>query len=239
MKKTLFSFLMIAITIVTQAQKTITDANAEKRNVSGFHAIEVGGGIDLYLSQGNEAVAVSASETKYRDRIKTEVVNGVLKIKYEHEKGLKISWTDSKMKLKAYVSSKDIDGLHAGGGSDVIVDGILKLAKLDMAISGGADFTGKVDIGTLKASASGGSDINISGSAKTLDIMASGGSDVDGFGLVVENCNAKARGGSDISITATKELDVESSGGSDVHYKGSAVIRNIKSSGGGSVKKAS
>lgn len=239
MKKTVFAFIMIAMAVATQAQKTINDPNAEKRSVSGFHAIEVGGGIDLYLSQGNEAVAVSASETKYRDKIKTEVINGVLKIKYEYEKGLKISWNDSKMKLKAYVSCKDIDGLHAGGGSDVIVDGILKLAKLDLSISGGADFTGKVDIAILKANASGGSDINISGSAKTLDVKASGGSDVDGFELSAENCNAEASGGSDISITATKELNVESSGGSDVHYKGAAVIRNIKSSGGGSVKKAS
>ena len=57
--------------------------------------------------------------------------------------------------------------------------------------------------------------------------------------LPVEMCNADASGGSDITITATKELNVESSGGSDVHYKGSAVIRNIKSSGGGTVKKAS
>jgi len=32
---------------------------------------------------------------------------------------------------------------------------------------------------------------------------------------------------------------VESSGGSDIHYKGSAVIVNIRSSGGGTVKKAS
>ena len=68
------------------AQKTVNDPNAEKRNVSGYHAIEVGGGIDLYLSQGEEAVAVSASETKYRDRIKTEVKNGVLKIWYDHKK---------------------------------------------------------------------------------------------------------------------------------------------------------
>ena len=239
MKKIFSSLVLLALAASAICQKTINDPNAEKRSVSGFHAIEVGGGIDLYLSQGNEAVAVSASETKYRDKIKTEVVNGVLKIRYEHEKGLKISWTDNKMKLKAYVSFKELDGLNAGGGSDVIVDGTIRVAKLDLGISGGSDFTGKVDVGTLKAHASGGSDMDISGSAKTLDVKASGGSDIDGFNLTVENCKAEASGGSDISITATRELNVESSGGSDVHYKGAAVIRTNKSSGGSSVKKAS
>ena len=71
MKKLFFllSFTILALTVT--AQKVINDPNAEKRNVSGYHAISVSHGIDLYLSQGNESVAVSASETKYRDRIKT------------------------------------------------------------------------------------------------------------------------------------------------------------------------
>ena len=79
--KKIFTFMLLAILAFTAgAQKVVNDPNAEKREVKGFHAIEVGGGIDLYLSQGNEAVAVSASEAKFRERIKTEVVNGVLKM---------------------------------------------------------------------------------------------------------------------------------------------------------------
>ena len=221
------------------AQKTINDPNAEKRNVSGFRAIEVGSGIDLHLSQGTEAVAVSAADTKYRDRIKTEVVKGVLKIEYEYDKGTKNNWTDSKMKLKAYVSIKDIEGLHARGGSDVFVDGTVKSSKIEINISGGSDFDGKVEAGTMTAHVSGGSDMKISGSAKSLRVNASGGSDFEGFGLIVDECNADASGGSDISITAMKEINVETSGGSDIHYKGAAVIRNVKTSGGGSIKKES
>jgi hypothetical protein len=239
MKKIINLVILAATFTIVTAQKTINDVNAEKRNVVGFHAIEVGGGIDLYLSQGDEAVAVSASETKYRDRITTEVVNGVLKIRYEYEKGLRINWTSSKMQLKAYVSVKELDKLNASGGSDVRVEGSLTFTKLALGVSGGSDFTGKVDVTDLKANASGGSDIHISGSAKTLDIDVSGGSDFKGFDLTVENCTVEASGGSDVSVTATKELNVESSGGSDVYYKGAAMIRNIKSSGGGSVKKTS
>jgi hypothetical protein len=241
MKKILLSFLLISTVITAISQQTINDPNAEKRNVSGFHAIEVGGGIDLYLSQGDEAVAVSASETRFRDKIITEVVNGVLKIRYEYEKGngLRISFSDTKKKLKAYVSYKELDKLHASGGSDVDVQGTLKASKLDLGLSGGSDFNGKVDVNDLNAGASGGSDLHISGSAKTINIDVSGGSDFKGFDLVTENCTVDASGGSDVSITANKELNVDASGGSDVHYKGTAVITKVKSSGGGSVKRSS
>jgi len=46
-------------------------------------AIQVSHAINLYLTQSNEeAVAVSAKDTKYRERIRTEVKDGVLKIWY-------------------------------------------------------------------------------------------------------------------------------------------------------------
>jgi len=237
--KKIFTLIIATLSItILFAQKTINDPNAEKRNVSGFHAIEVSNGIDLYLSQGNEAVAVSASETKYRDKIKTEVENGVLKIYYENEnRHISISWGNRK--LKAYVSAKTLDGLDGSGGSDIQIDGNFKSDKLSLQVSGGSDFDGKLEVNELKATASGGSDIDVSGSAKTLMIDASGGSDFKGSDFVVENCTIDASGGSDIYITVNKELNVDASGGSDVHYKGTGLIREIKNSGGGSVKKIS
>lgn len=235
--KKLFSLLLLTGLITTaSAQKTINDANAQKRNVPGFHAIEVGGGIDLYLSQGDEAVAVSASKDEYRDKIKTEVKNGVLKIWYEWSSNLRMDWGNRK--LKAYVSAKDLDGLHASGGSDVYVDGSFKAAKLDMEISGGSDFKGKIESDELNIHASGGSDVDISGKAARLTIEASGGSDFKGYDLSTDICNVEASGGSDVYITVNKELSAKASGGSDVHYKGNGLIRDINTSSG-SIKKVS
>src|SRR5688572_23588952 len=151
MKKLFSLFLFVAFAIAATAQKVINDANAEKRNVSGYHAIHVSGGIDLYLSQGDESVAVSASETKFRDHIKTEVENGILKIYVErNEKNnghIDIDW--GKRKMKAYVSFKSLDALHGSGGSDILVDGSIKVSTLAMHISGGTDSEGKVDLTDL------------------------------------------------------------------------------------------
>ena len=235
--KKLFSLLIVAGLITTaSAQKTINDANAQKRNVSGFHAIEVSGGIDLYLSQGEEAVAVTAAKTEYRDKIITEVKDGVLKIWFDWKNSSKFEWSNRKM--KAYVSFKNIDRLEGSGGSDINVDGSIKVAKLEMEISGGSDFDGKVETSELEIQASGGSDVRISGKATRLAIDASGGSDFKGYDLASDICNVEASGGSDVQVTVNKELSANASGGSDVYYKGTGLIRDLKTSSS-SIKKVS
>jgi len=237
MKRILLGAIMAILAMGTQAQdaKLINDKNAQVRQASGFHAIRVSNGIDLYLSQGTEAVAVSASEAQYRDRIMTVVENGVLKIylddKWSH-------WNWGNQKLKAYVSFSMLDGLHASGGSDIYTTGVIKSDKLDLTLSGGSDFKdAKVDINDMHIRQSGGSDVHISGRAGRLTVDASGGSDLHGYDLVTDFCNIEASGGSDATITVNKELNVDASGGSDIYYKGAAVIKELKTSGSGSVSR--
>src|SRR5438045_3707798 len=142
--KKLILLAIAAFTItVAFAQKTIHDPNVEVRNVTGFHAIEVSGGIDLYLSNGDEAVAVSAKDEKVKSRIKTEVVNGVLKKYYDWKEGLKIGLGRNES-MKAYVSYKSLQSIEISGGVDATVDGVLKAFSLSIRVSGGADFRGKV-----------------------------------------------------------------------------------------------
>jgi len=229
------TFLLAALTMMSllafAQNDVISDKNAEKRNVAGFHAIRISGGIDLYFSQGDEAVAVSAAEISDRDKIVTEVVNGVLKIYMDSH-----NWGGHRdRKLKAYVSCKVLDALEASGGSDIYIKDVLKGDKLNLTISGGSDLKGKFIIGSLAITQSGGSDTYISGSAAHLALVASGGSDFHGYDLLAEEGDIQASGGSDVQLTANKGLHVVASGGSDVNYKGAAVIRAQQSSGSSSI----
>ena len=125
------------------------------------------------MSQGEEAVAVSASKDEYRAKIVTEVKDGVLKIWFDWKSNMRIDWGNHK--LKAYVSVKNLDRLEGSGGSDIEIDGLIKTTKLDLESSGGSDFDGKIESDELKIQASGGSDVSISGKAARLTIDASGG----------------------------------------------------------------
>jgi hypothetical protein len=237
--KKFFSVVIITMVVFNLAAQStiINDANAEKRNVTpGFTAIKISSAIDLFLSQGGEeGVAVSASEEKYRNRIKTEVTDGVLKIWFE---GDPINWSmGSNKKLRAYVSIKTLKKLEASGASDVLITGTLNVDDMEMYFSGASDFKGAINASTLKIRISGASDMTVTGSAGTLNLTAGGASEFKGYDFAVDNCDATASGASDIKITVNKELNASASGASDIRIKGNGVIKKMSNSGASSVKK--
>jgi Putative auto-transporter adhesin, head GIN domain len=238
MKKLLLSFLVVAIAGTNVfAQKVINDVNVEKRTVSSFHGIEVSTGIELTLTEGStEEVAVSASTTEFRDKIVTEVKNGILKIHYETKTG-SVNKVKETKGLKAYVSYKTLDALDVNTGAEVKINGILKSSSLNLNANTGGLVNGEVDIATFKVSQNTGSKITLSGKVEKLEINGDTGSKFNGEGLSTSNCSAKVSTGAGIYITVQKELNVKANTGGFVKYKGEAGIRDIKTNTGGSVKR--
>lgn len=242
MKKIFFLVVGLAGFIVSRGQQVINDPNAVSRSLNGsFHAIRISDGIDLYLSQDDkEAVAVSAVKTEYRDAIRVEVENGVLKIWYDKKGGFKWWKGLGNQKMKAYVSFRQIDGLNASGASDVYVNGVIKAGQMNLVLSGASDFKeGRIEADVLKVDLSGASDARLGGRSGRLEVEASGASDFHGYDFVTDNCSANASGASSIQVTVNKELVVRASGASDVHFRGDASIRDLKSSGASSVSRRS
>lgn len=238
MKKIFLSLVVLSTMTVAMAQKDIVvDPNAEVRTVSGsYHAIKVSNGIDLFLSQSStEAIAVSASEDRFKEGIKTIVENGVLKIYYEGDRG----WSKNNRKMKVYVSFKSLDKIEGAGASDILVVGSISGESLTLNLSGASGFKGSVKLSSLKMDLSGASDIKIEGTATAVNIESSGASDVKGFDLVTEMCTAKASGASDINITVSKELNAHASGASDIYFKGTALIRDMQTSGSSNIARKS
>ena len=240
MKKLFVTVAALVFGVAVYCQK-INDPNAEVREAKNFHAISVSNAFDVFISQGNEeAVAVSASEQKYKDNIKVEVRDGVLKISFEKEGKFWRGWNGDKMKLKAYISFKTIDKLSASGACDIRVEGSINADNLVINLSGASDLKeGKINAKKLTADINGASAMNISGSAAELHIEASGASDFKGFDFVVDYCDVHASGASDINITVNKELSAHATGASDIRYKGTGLIRELKTSGASNVSKRS
>jgi hypothetical protein len=240
MKYVLSLILCAGLLTTLNAQNVVVnDANAEARNVTGFSSIKVSGGVDIYLSQGSaEGVAVSAREKSFADKIKTEVRDGVLVIYYEKENSWFGDNTPNK-RLKAYVTVKNLNKIHASGASDIVISGTLKVNELKLEMSGASDFKGSVVCDKLSIDNSGASDVNISGTAGNTKISLSGASDFKDFNFQTDYCEVHASGASDVKITVNKEITARASGASDIHFKGNAVITSMNSSGASSVKKRS
>ena len=238
MKKILFFLVLSVVLLNAAAQQTvINDPNVEVRTISGsFNEIKVSGGINIYLTQGNEeAIAVSANKEKYKQNIKTEVKGNTLHIFYDEPGGFQISLGNKEMKV--YVSFKSLQKIKASGASDIHVMGQVDVPSLNIELSGASDFHGAVKTTSLSVETEGASDIKISGTAQNASIDASGASDVKGYDLAVEVCKIKASGASNIAITVNQELNARATGASNIQYKGAAVIKEMNSSGASSINK--
>ncbi|MEO6453615.1 MAG: head GIN domain-containing protein [Ginsengibacter sp.] len=233
--KYIFLICLTIFSFNSFSQEIINDKNAELREVSSFDAIKVSGAIEVYLSQGSSsAVAVSASEERFRDKIKTEVVNNTLKIYYD---GDKLSWNMGNKKLKAYVSVIDVNSLEATGASTFKISGTISGNSLSVKLTGASDFTGDIKFSKLIADLTGASQIRLSGRVDNINIDASGASDVKGYDLSSNECSVNVTGASDVRITVNKEISAHATGASSVFYKGEAVMKNVRSSGASSIVK--
>lgn len=233
--------LVILFSAVFAFAQQINDENAEVREAKNFHGISVSNAFEVYLSQGNEeTVAVSASEQKFKERIKVEVKNGILRISFDNDKKFWKGFNGDRMKLKAYISFKSLDKINLSGASNLRLKGTLTGDNLSVHFSGASDWKeGEVNVKKLTVDMSGASRIDISGKAANMEVDASGASDFRGYDFATDYCDAKASGASSINITVNKELSANASGASSVHFKGEGLIRNIHTSGASRISKKS
>lgn len=218
---------MIAVcsNVMAQSSKSI--------NVSGFNAVSVSSGIDLYLTQANtETLMIKADEELIKNVIVEQ--NGS-SISIRFKSGINWGKMFSRQSIKVYVSFKNLTAISASGGSDVYTQNTLKTDRLTLSASGGSNLKLTLNCKYLTASCSGGSDLSLKGSGENMQASASGGSDINAFGYIVNNAKVTANGGSDASVYVNKALEASASGGSDINYKGSAVLRKTSSSKSGDV----
>lgn len=230
--KYLLIFLFTAFSFHSFAQTVINDKNVEVRNVGSFSGIKISGTIDIYLSQSDSyALAVSASEDKFRENIKTEIVNDILTISYN---GGSMRYNGDK-KLRAYISFKTLESLEASGASDIIINETFKANSFKLRLSGASGIKGKIEISNLILDISGASTVKVNGNVTNLRIEASGASDVKNYDLVADNCIAELSGASDVKITINKSISAKASGASNLYYKGNPERKDVNSSGASSV----
>ena len=237
MKNTGSLLIVLALCTSLNAQKTVNDPNAQVRSVSGYHGVAVSGSVELFLTQGNEeSVVISADDTNVRDKVITEVDDGILRIYLERKNKMQIDWPNQK-KIRAYVSVKDIDYLSSSGSGKLHIEGNIKTDKLKIDISGSGNLEGAVTTKDLSLGISGSADADLSGTAEKSDFHISGSGNIKNYDFSTEYCNASISGSGNVRITVTKELSAHISGSGSVFIKGDGLIRDYSASGSGKFKR--
>jgi Putative auto-transporter adhesin, head GIN domain len=225
--------LLLAGTAAFAQKDVIHDADADLRKVTGFEALEVSSAIDLQISQGDDAVAVSARDQESREAIKTEVSGGVLRIYI----GKNYNLRGNNTKSRVYVSARTLRKISASGACDVSINGEFKTDDMFIRLSGASDLKGRIVAGSLKIDLSGASDMVLKGSADDLNIEASGASNIKGFDFSAGNCQIRASGASDMELTINKVLNATASGAANIYYKGAGQVGDVRTSGASHIAK--
>ncbi|MBR0042136.1 MAG: DUF2807 domain-containing protein [Bacteroides sp.] len=127
--------------VFTLGNKKVKASNVyvtKQIKIDDFDRLEVAGSMDVVYKQvkGKPSLEIYTADNIV-DLVKTEVVNGTLKIGFK--KGYSISYN----KLIIRVSSEDINAISlAGSGSIDLANGV-KTNKMNISLAGSGDVTGK------------------------------------------------------------------------------------------------
>lgn len=184
------------------------NAASEKREVSGFKSIDVGGVFQVEITAQKDFSVEVLADDNLLPLITTEVDGGTLRI----ETARRISPTSP---VLIRISAPDIDNLQVSGVANVTVNDLKNT--------------------TFALDSSGASKIAITGETAKLTIDVSGASKIDAENLKAENATIDASGASKINVDVSGELKSDVSGASHVVYTGTPTSVVTRKSGAGSV----
>lgn len=239
MARLLFTAGAVLLMFMASAQeKLVNDPNAVQRQVGSFEGVTVSGAIELYVSQGPQAVAVSASDRELTEEIITEVKDGILHIRFRSQKSWwSDQWNTTGKKFRAYVSAEKFRKISLSGSGNIRIEGTIKADDLDMSLSGSGNIGGNVVADDLSVRLSGSGNTKLTGSANNARINTSGSGNIVCGELVTEKCDLRMSGSGNAEVHVNKELSASISGSGNVRYRGNGSLVSASTAGSGKIRK--
>jgi hypothetical protein len=203
----------------------------EKRDVGQFNRIGLAVSADLYLKQGNTSEVIIEADEEILEKLKTEVTNGKLIIKFDPRRFSNYS------RFKIFITTPVINELDISGSGDIIAESAIQTDEIVLRISG----SGEITIDDLKAEdlnvgISGSGSINLGGSQTlgSLDLSISGSGGLNAAKLATEDFTARISGSGSCRIHVNSSLKASISGSGKIFYSGDPLI-DASISGSGKV----
>lgn len=203
----------------------------EKRDLDNFSSVAFGVSGEVFITQGSQFSVILEGDQDLLDEITTKVLNGKLLIS-------KPDWRRAKnMKLTAYITMPEIEGLSMSGSGRLENEGALNCDKLDISVSGsGSIRLSKLTADEVNISVSGSGSVFAEGpGADITDIGISGSGSVSAESFKLSEADVSISGSGRCKIWVEDALVARISGSGSLYYKGDPNI-DAKSSGSGRVK---
>ncbi len=194
----------------------------DARSVSDFKTVEVGGSINVYVSQGSpSSVKLEGDENILRY---IEVVQDGDRLIVRNKDGYNLEPTHE---MKIYVTTPVYNKIETSGASDIIGQGkITNPEDLELRVSGAGDIKMELDAPRVKTEVSGSGSVSLKGETKEVEFDLSGVGSAHCYGLLAENARVEISGAGSADVYASVNLDAQVSGVGSVNYKGNPT--NVK-----------
>jgi hypothetical protein len=204
----------------------------QERSVNAFNGVNVRSGIDLTVTQGNQAGLTVETDENIQEYIISEVSNGMLEIYVRRNTNIQKA-----TRMTAHVTVSELKQLDISGGGDVKSLNTITAGDLAITISGGGDLAFDLAADRVKCTMSGGGDASLNGRIRQLSAGLSGGGDLalkGELGMLDLNIS----GGGDVSVDgkgSSSGVVVGISGGGDLQLDMACEKIKTTVSGGGDV----
>ena len=179
---------------------------SESRQLASFHAVDVEGSVTVIWSRGDGSSAVVEAQENVLPHLKTEVVDGTLKVYFE---GSVITAEGEKVTL----TSPTLDRAGLDGSGDFSATGVAG--------------------STMSAEVTGSGDMDLAGDVKTLSASVTGSGNLKSEQLKAEDVDASVTGSGNLDVYVSGQLNADVSGSGSVSYMGEPkkVIQHVEGSG--------
>jgi len=201
----------------------------ETRDISGFIAVEVSTGIDVYLTQGDEFEVMVEADENLQDVILTELKGDRLVVRTDHR-----NIRNAKSK-KVHISLPELSELKISSAGDCVGQTPFQCEDLRLSISSAGDLTLEVEADRIDLDISSSGDARISGSAAEFDASLSSAGDLNAFDLVAGIVDVSVSSAGNASVHATEEISMSASSAGNIYYRGDARVVHSNSSSAGNI----
>jgi hypothetical protein len=211
-------------------------ASSETRTFSGLTGVHHKGVGIMLITQGEKDELRIEADPEVRSRIITEVKDGVLVIRHDHDfvDWMRL-WTKSLDPLRFFLTLKDIRTIKLSGAGTIKAPSV-KGDTLELINSGaGAQTIENLDVRTFKAELSGAGSMEMAGKVDEQVIKLSGAGSFNGARLESRKAEVKLSGVGSASVWVKENLAVNLSGVGSVEYYGDPQVTE-KKTGLGSLK---
>jgi hypothetical protein len=228
-----FTVLGISCAVGGQSGKTVHgnhNVTRSERKAGNFTGIKASAGVDVYLSQGDNASITVEADENLHEYIITEEKGGILHVYTE------ANIRDAE-KERVYVTMKDIHSVETTSAGDIVGESPIKSERLELSASSAGDIRLEVYATELDIDISSSGDITLTGDTDKLKADLSSAGDLNSYDLKAKEAEISVSSAGDADINVSEKITARASSAGDINYKGDPTYVDVHTSSAGGIHK--